>query len=119
MGALTRSEEDLNKLAASYDIVVQGGTNFLESSIKCINAPKAELEGDGVRQYIAATKAGDQMLPEFLTVALAELCKEKPAGLDAVKTHGQWLIDNNPNQPQIEEPEDWASDDRRSVGAVP
>ena len=42
--------------------VVKGGTNFLESSIKGINAPKAELEGDGVRQYIAATKAGDQML---------------------------------------------------------
>jgi|TARA_A100001015_G_C15017734_1_gene726341 hypothetical protein len=39
-------------------------------------------------------------------VALAELCKEKPAGLDAVKWLGQWMIDNNPNQPQIEEPED-------------
>ena len=38
--------------------VVKGGTNFLESSIKGINAPKAELEGDGVRQYIndAATR---------------------------------------------------------------
>ena len=86
--------------------VVKGGTNFLESSIKGINPPKAELEGDGVRQYIANTKAGDQMLPEFLTTAMAELCKEKPAGLDAVRWLGQWLIDNNPNQPQIEEPED-------------
>lgn len=103
---LSRSEEDLNKLAASYDIVIKGGQNFLQSSLKGINPPKAELIGDGVRQYIAATKAGDQTLPEFLTVALAELCKEKPAGLDAVKWLGQWMIDNNPNQPQIEEPED-------------
>ena len=86
--------------------VVKGGQNFLQSSLKGINPPKAELIGDGVRQYIAATKAGDQTLPEFLTVALAELCKEKPAGLDAVKWLGQWMIDNNPNQPQIEEPED-------------
>jgi hypothetical protein len=35
---------------------------------------------------------------------LAELCKEKPAGLEAVRWLGQWLIDHNPNQPAIEEP---------------
>jgi len=37
---------------------------------------------------------------------LAELCIEKPSGLDAVRWLGQWLLDNNPNQPSVEEPDD-------------
>ena len=37
--------------------------------------------------------------------AVAELCKEKPAGLEAVRFLGQWLLDNNPNQPAVQEPE--------------
>ena len=40
-----------------------------------------------------------------LTRQLAELCKEKPAGLEAVRYLGQWLLDNNPNQPAVQEPE--------------
>ena len=39
------------------------------------------------------------------SLQLAELCKEKPAGLDAVRFLGQWLLDHNPNQPAVQEPE--------------
>lgn len=84
--------------------VTKGGTPYLESSLPGINKPKVVPEGDGVRQFITATPAGAETLPQLLTTALSELCKEKPAGLDAVRWLGQWLLDNNPNQPQVEEP---------------
>jgi len=101
---LTRTEVDLAKLADSYDLVVKGGTSYLESSLPGINKPKVVPEGDGVRQFISATPAGAETLPQLLTTALSELCKEKPAGLEAVRWLGQWLLDNNPNQPQVQEP---------------
>ena len=58
-----------------------------------------------MRQFIAATPAGAETLPELLTTGLSELCKEKPAGLEAVRWLGNWLLENNPNQPQVMEPE--------------
>lgn len=104
--ALNRGEAALAKLAESVDLVEKGGQVFLESSIPGIIKPKVVPSGDGVRQFIGRTKAGDETLPAFLTKALSELCKEKPAGLDAVKWLGEWMIANNPNQPKIEEPSD-------------
>jgi Dpy-30 motif len=35
-----------------------------------------------------------------------QLCKEKPSGNDAIKWLGEWLIENNPNKPMVEDPED-------------
>eukprot|EP00614_Pseudopedinella_elastica_P015646 CAMPEP_0172586852 /NCGR_PEP_ID=MMETSP1068-20121228/6087_1 /TAXON_ID=35684 /ORGANISM="Pseudopedinella elastica, Strain CCMP716" /LENGTH=160 /DNA_ID=CAMNT_0013381733 /DNA_START=17 /DNA_END=499 /DNA_ORIENTATION=- len=103
---LDRSSDSLAKLAESYDLVSKGGTVFLESNLAGINPPKVVPRGEGVRQYITATTIGEETLPELLTTALAELCKEKPAGLDAVRWLGQWLLDNNPIQPDVAEPED-------------
>ena len=80
--------------------------SFLESALPGINKPKNVPTGEGVRAFITATKAGEETLPQLLTTALAELCKEKPAGLDAVRFLGQWLIDNNPNLPAVQEPDD-------------
>ena len=57
-----------------------------------------------MRKWLYETKAGSETLPELLTTALAELCKAKPAGLDAVKWLGEWLVENNPNRPRVEEP---------------
>ena len=62
--------------------------------------------GDGVRQFIGRTRAGDGTLPAFLAKALAELCRDKPAGLEAVKRLGEWMLEHNPNQPAVDEPED-------------
>ncbi|KAJ8612224.1 hypothetical protein CTAYLR_002926 [Chrysophaeum taylorii] len=103
---LNRSEKSLSKLADSLDLVEKGGQTFLESSIPGISKPKVVPSGDGVRQFIGRTKAGDETLPEFLTKALAELCKEKPSGIEAVRWLGNWLLENNPNQPRVEEPSD-------------
>lgn len=100
---ISRSEEDLEKLINSYDIIVKGGKPFLQSQLTGINKPKLIPTGDGVRQFICATRAGDESLPELLTTGLAELCKAKPAGNEAIRWLGQWLLDHNPNQPRVAE----------------
>ena len=33
-------------------------------------------------------------------------CRDKPAGLEAVKRLGEWMLEHNPNQPAVDEPED-------------
>lgn len=107
---LSRSAKALEKLASSVDLVEKGGQIFLESSIPGISKPKVVPSGDGVRQFICRTKAGEETLPEFLTKALADLCKEKPRGLEALRWLGNWLLENNPNQPVILEPEEEADE---------
>jgi hypothetical protein len=106
LAQLTRSESDLKGLVDSLAIVDKGGQPFLESSIRGLLKPKVVPKGDGVRTFISNTMVGEESLPELLTTGLAELCKAKPAGLDATRMLGQWLIDNNPNSPQVAEPED-------------
>jgi len=101
---LSRGEASLKKLAESLDLREQGGQTFLESSLPGVLKPKVVPSGEGVRQYIGRTKAGDETFPEFLTTALSELCKAKPAGLEAVRWLGNWLLENNPNKPKVEEP---------------
>ena len=103
--ALNRTPPSLNRLAESINLVEKGGRVFLESSIPGIIKPKVVPCGDGVRQFIGRTRAGDETLPAFLTKALSELCKDKPGGLDAVKWLGEWMLANNPNQPKVEEPD--------------
>ena len=102
---ITRLEAHLEKLANSVDLVERGGKTFLESSLPGVLKQKVVPQGEGVRQFIGATAAGSETLPELLTTALSELCKEKPAGLEACRWLGQWLLDHNPNQPAVEEPE--------------
>ena len=101
--ALSRADHALARLAESIDLVDKGGERVLQSSISGIVKPKIVPSGDSVRQFIGRTKAGDAMLPEFLTEALSELCKEKPVGLDAARWLGLWMLENNPNQPRVME----------------
>lgn len=120
---LNRSNKSLAKLAHSVQLVEKGGQTFLESSLPGISKPKVVPSGDGARQFIGRTKAGDETLPIFLTKALTELCKEKPSGLDAVRWLGNWLLENNPNQPRVEEPEDESvcadmNDDSLAMGTL-
>mmetsp|Transcript_4461 Transcript_4461/g.8999 ORF Transcript_4461/g.8999 Transcript_4461/m.8999 type:complete len:161 (+) Transcript_4461:77-559(+) len=102
--ALTRSEEDLTKLADSIDIYTKGDRTYISSSLPAIKDNKVIPAGPAVKEYIDNTVIGDVTLPELLTTALSELCKAKPAGLDAVRWLGEWLLENNPNQPHVEEP---------------
>ena len=70
----------------------------------------AHEELEDVEDYLSMRRAvmpkeGDEEDPAapslqgVLTDALAALCKEKPAGLDAVEFLGKWLLENNPNKP--------------------
>lgn len=104
---LNRSHKALEKLAQSVDLVEKEGHTFLESALPGINKAKVVPTGaEGVRQFIGRSKAGDETLPEFLTKALAALCKEKPVGLEAIRWLGAWMLEHNPNQPRVEEPLD-------------
>jgi hypothetical protein len=63
--------------------------------------PKATEAQD----VLKAMKIGSGVeFQELLTTGLCELCKVKPQGLDAVQWLGEWLLNNNPNQPSFEEP---------------
>ena len=42
-------------------------------------------------------------IQELLVTGLMQLCKMKPSGNDAVKWLGDWLIENNPNKPTVED----------------
>mmetsp|Transcript_33744 Transcript_33744/g.106634 ORF Transcript_33744/g.106634 Transcript_33744/m.106634 type:complete len:163 (-) Transcript_33744:148-636(-) len=103
---LTRAEADLAKLVASVDVVQIEGEIRLKSSIEDIAPPRRVPRGEAVKDFISNTPAGADKLPDLLTQGLSELCKVKPAGLDAVKWLGEWLLANNPNQPAVDEPED-------------
>jgi len=53
------------------------------------------------------TRAGltmDGTMQQFLSQGLVALCQEQLAGLDAVKALSGWMLKNNPNQPEVEEP---------------
>ncbi|CAM9290784.1 unnamed protein product, partial [Choristocarpus tenellus] len=103
---LSRSKDDLKRLAESISIVRVGNKTFIQSNLEGIKKPKVMPTGEGAREYIKNIPAGGQMLPELLTTALSELCKVKPQGLEAVRWLGEWLIANNPNKPRIGEPDD-------------
>ncbi|GMI00968.1 hypothetical protein TrST_g1776 [Triparma strigata] len=102
---LSRSENDLTKLADSIDIVTKDSRTFISSTLPSIKDLKVIPSGPAVSTFISSTVVGSETLPSLLTTALSELCKVKPAGLDAVKWLGEWLLANNPNQPHVEESE--------------
>ncbi|CAM9885660.1 unnamed protein product [Chrysoparadoxa australica] len=101
--------EDLIKLTGSIDIYTLPASKdtFIHSSLPGINKPKVIPTGEAARDLVSDTVLGaGETLPELLTAGLCELCKVKPAGLDAVQWLGKWLLANNPSQPQVEEPEE-------------
>eukprot|EP00638_Chattonella_subsalsa_P013726 CAMPEP_0117783368 /NCGR_PEP_ID=MMETSP0948-20121206/4000_1 /TAXON_ID=44440 /ORGANISM="Chattonella subsalsa, Strain CCMP2191" /LENGTH=164 /DNA_ID=CAMNT_0005611777 /DNA_START=125 /DNA_END=619 /DNA_ORIENTATION=- len=102
---ISRQRTDLQKLVESLDLKeISGQTSFLSSSLSKIRDAKVIPRGDAAKSFLQACPAGQETLPELLTTALSELCKVKPAGLDAVRWLGEWLLENNPNQPKVEEP---------------
>ena len=49
---------------------------------------------------------GNQSLNELIVQGLVELCKVKPVGNDAVKWLGEWFLANNPNKPNVIDPDE-------------
>jgi len=99
---LTRTDADMTALADSIDLV---GTK-ISSSLDAIKDTKVIPQGADVTAFINNSTCGNTNLPDILTEGLSELCKAKPAGLNAVRWLGEWLLANNPNQPHIDEPEE-------------
>ena len=64
-----------------------------------------------VEEYMSQKLENNETLKEFLIRGLSELSKVKPGNkLQVVEYFGKWLLDNNPNKPQIEEPPEIDSD---------
>ncbi|CAM9981629.1 unnamed protein product [Scytosiphon promiscuus] len=98
---LSRSKDDLERLAESIDIYLVNGQVFIHSTLDGIAKPKIIPTGDQARAFVQGVKAGNGSLEELLTTALSELCKVKPEGLDAVRWLAEWLLEHNPNKPKI------------------
>lgn len=100
---LARADEHYDALVESLDIKTDEDEHtFLSSSLPGIQDPKFIPQGDKAKAALAAVAAGTGTLPELLKKGLAELCRAKPNGLDAVEFLGNWLLQNNPNRPAVE-----------------
>ena len=73
-------------------LVPSGPFLSLKSSIENIKDQKLGDEA-------APTSEGSSLLQETLVTGLLELCRVKLTGDDAVQWLGEWLIENNPNNP--------------------
>lgn len=91
----------------SIDLVPQGADWVLQSSIEKISDIKRRLTGNELEEFIKSPMPNcSESINDVLVAGLVELCKVKPVGLDAVEWLGNWLINNNPNQPNVAEPDD-------------
>ena len=105
LALVNRDPVSLGRLAESIELLTDGDRKFIQSTLKGIPKPKRVVTTDNVQKFISEIKVGDNdTLPGVLTKGLAELCKVKPSGLDAVRWLGNWLLENNPNQPRVNEP---------------
>mgnify|MGYP001069503931 CR=1 FL=1 len=95
----------MHTLLESVKLVYSGSKKMITSTISGFERIIPLPDDMPVSEYIMRCAAGDESLSDFLVTGLVELCKTKPVGLDAVQWLGQWLLDNNPNKPQIEEPD--------------
>lgn len=104
---VVRNLASLTHLIESIDLVPLGSDSVLESSIDGISKIKKRATGTDLENFIKAPMPGcPESINDVLVAGLVELCKVKPVGVDAVQWLGEWLINNNPNQPRVVEPED-------------
>lgn len=104
---IVRNVQSLNTLLDSIDLVPQGGDWVLQSSIETVSNLKRRLVGNELEDFMKSPMPGcAESINEVLVTGLVELCRVKPVGVDAVEWLGNWLINNNPNQPKISEPDD-------------
>ena len=94
-------------LLETIELVPLGPEMVLQSSNESLKKIKRRPTGNELEEMMNAPLVdnGDSV-HELLTNGLVELCKVKPVGLDAVQWLGEWLIENNPNKPRVEIPDD-------------
>lgn len=86
----------------------------LSAALPGIRHPPPIVSLQAARAYFSRAPAGlsawnSNSLPEehslmldVLAKGLSDLCRHKPAGLDAVAWLGRWLLENNPAQPKVQ-----------------
>jgi hypothetical protein len=68
---------------------------------------KKRATGTTLDNHIKAPMFGcPESIHDVIVTGLVELCKVKPVGVDAVQWLGEWLLNNNPNKPQVTDPDD-------------
>lgn len=104
---MVRNITSLTNLIESIDLVPLGAESVLESSIEGISKIKKRATGADLENFIKSPMPNcAESINDVLVTGLVELCKVKPVGVDAVQWLGEWLLNNNPNQPRVVEPDD-------------
>lgn len=105
---ITRHKASLREFLLTIELVQKDSLMVLESSNYHISKITKRPTGDELEIMMKKPMMGDDSdsIQELLVTGLMQLCKEKPSGNDAIKWLGEWLIENNPNKPMVEDPED-------------
>jgi hypothetical protein len=98
----TRAQESLASLLDTIFLEANGTQWSLQSKNANIKGQKVRPTGDQLEALIRSTENGPS-LHDTLVEGLVELCKVKPAGNDAISWLGEWLINNNPSKPRVDE----------------
>lgn len=105
---ITRHKDSLREFLLTVELVQKDSEMVLESNNHLISKITKRPTGDELEVMMKKPMMGDDTdsIQELLVTGLMQLCKEKPSGNDAIKWLGEWLIENNPNKPMVEDPED-------------
>ncbi|DBA02218.1 TPA: hypothetical protein N0F65_007628, partial [Lagenidium giganteum] len=84
----------------------------LSSSLAGMNYPEPIVSHEAATAYLTRAPVGlsswnpksngtqrEKLLLDVVAKGLTELCRQKPAGLNAVRWLGKWFLENNPTQP--------------------
>lgn len=101
---ITKSQEGYKRLLESLNLATKDdqGTKELVSVLEGIKNTRVPATAGAAADYLHSAPAGKDTLPTLLATGLTELCRQKPVGLNAVEWLGNWLLENNPNQPKVQ-----------------
>ena len=106
-GGYSRSQPSLQKLVDTIEIVAQGSDFVLQSTDDYLSKIKKRPTGAELEEMMKNPIGGNnQSLNELIVQGLVELCRVKPVGNDAVKWLGEWFLANNPNKPNVIDPDE-------------
>lgn len=102
--AVPKAQDGYAKLVESLNLIQSAqGHKELVSVLDGIHASRPPATAQAASTYLSNAPAGQETLPALLATGLTELCRQKPVGLNAVEWLGNWLLENNPNQPRVAE----------------